>query len=104
MTIESVHALFLEQQDALSLADLVELSGLSEGELVDLVECGAFAPFDPNASSWTFSARCVVVARTAHRLREDFALDDTHALAVLLRFAQRIEELERQIEALRARR
>ena len=104
MTIESVHALFLEQIDAVSLTQLGELSGLSEGELVDLVECGALAPFDPASSSWTFSARCVVVARTAHRLREDFALDDTHALALLLRFVQRIEELERQIETLRARR
>jgi hypothetical protein len=46
----------------------------------------------------------VIVARTAQRLREDFALDDAHSVAVLLRFLQRIEALEREIETLRARR
>jgi len=103
MTIESVHAVFLDDAGELSLGTLVELSGLSEGELRDLVECGALAPFDASAASWTFSAQCVVVARTASRLREDFAIDDPHSLAVLVRFVQRIEALEREIEALRAR-
>ncbi len=104
MTIEWVHAVFLDETGVVSLEELTELSGLSEHELRDLVECGALAPFDVSAASWSFSAQCVVVARTAYRLREDFALDDTHSLAVLLRFVQRIEELERQIETLRARR
>jgi chaperone modulatory protein CbpM len=104
MTTEWVHAVLLEESEALSLAELTELSGLSEQELRDLVECGAIAPADVAAATWTFGAHCVVVARTAHRLREDFAIDDAHALAVLMRFVQRIEELEREIGALRARR
>lgn len=104
MTIESVHALFLDESGTVSLAQLTELSGLSEGELRDLVECGALAPFDVSAASWTFGSHCVIVARTAQRLREDFALDDPHSVAVLLRFLQRIEDLEREIETLRARR
>ncbi|MGZ8202643.1 MAG: chaperone modulator CbpM [Burkholderiales bacterium] len=104
MTIESVHALFLDETGAVSLAQLTELSGLSEDELRDLVECGALAPFDAGAPSWTFGARCVVVARNAYRLREDFALDDAHSLAVLVRLFQRIESLEREIDTLRARR
>jgi hypothetical protein len=43
----------------------------------------------------------VATARTARRLRDDFALDDAHAVALLLRFVQRIEELERELRALR---
>lgn len=104
MTTESVHAVFLDDVGEVSLGALIELSGLSEDELRDLVECGALAPSDTSARSWTFSAQCVVVARTASRLREDFALDDPHSLAVLVRFVQRIEALEREIETLRARR
>ncbi len=102
MTIEWVHAVFLDDAGALSLSQLTEMSGLNEAELRALVECGALVPRSAGAES--FDADCVVVARTAHRLREEFALDDAHSVAVLLRFVQRIEELEREIDALRARR
>lgn len=103
MTIETVHALVLDDAGVISLSQLTELSGLSEDELRALIECGALAPADATAPSWTFSARCVVVARTASRLREEFALDDMHSLSVVLRLVQRIAALEKEIEALRAR-
>jgi chaperone modulatory protein CbpM len=102
MSVEWVHAVYLADEGAVSLERLIEMSGLSESELRDLVECGALAPFDPRAEAWTFSAECIVTARTAHRLRDEFALDDVHSLAVLVRFVQRIEALEREIAALRA--
>ena len=104
MSIETSEALYLDQTGALSIGQLVELSGLSEDELRALVECGALSPRDESATSWTFSAHCIVVARTAYRLREDFALEDSHSLAVVLRFAQRIDMLERELRELRARR
>ncbi len=43
----------------------------------------------------------VVVARTAGRLRREFDLD-AHGLAVVMRFLARIEELEAELQALRA--
>jgi chaperone modulatory protein CbpM len=104
MTMERVHALFVDESGTVSLAQLTELSGLTEEELRDLVECGALAPDEADAPTWTFSAQCVLAARTAYRLRESFALEDTHSLALLLRLLQRIEALEREIESLRARR
>jgi chaperone modulatory protein CbpM len=97
--IESSTALFLDDTGAVSIAQLTEQSGLSEDEVRVLVECGALEPRDAAAPSWTFSSRCVVTARTARRLRDDFAFDDAHAVAVLLRFVQRIEELERELRA-----
>jgi hypothetical protein len=45
----------------------------------------------------------VVVARTARRLRDEFALDDSHALAVVLRLTQRIEALEAKLRGLALR-
>ena len=47
-------------------------------------------------------ASWVVVARTAGRLRRDFELD-AHSLSVVLRYVQRVEALEAELRALRAR-
>ena len=77
--VESTSALVLDERGTLSIAQLVEQSGLSEAELHVLVDCGALAPRDLRASTWLFSTRCVVTARTARRLRDDFAIDDVHA-------------------------
>ena len=102
MILESSSALVLDDSGVLSIAELVEQSGLSEPELDALVDCGALAPHDRAASAWTFSSRCIVTARMARRLRDDFALDDVHAVALMLRFAQRIEALERELHELQA--
>jgi|SRR5437763_6844835 len=102
MSIETVEAIYLEHSEQVTLVELAERSGLSEHELRELIECGAFTPVD--AATWTFESRSVVVARTAYRLREEFALDDTHALAVVLRLFQRIEALQAELRVTRARR
>ena len=94
--IESSTAIMLDDSGTLTIAELVERSGLSEDELSALVDCGAIEPREAG-TSWRFSSRCVVTARTARRLRDDFALDDTHALAILLRLMQRVEELEGEL-------
>ena len=104
MKFESTSALVLDESGALSIAQLVEQSGLSEADLQVLVECGALLPRDARASQWTFSSRCVVTARAARRLRDDFALDDVHALAVVLRFHERVAALEQELRRLRAMR
>ena len=101
MRIESSTAVFLDDSGAVSIAQLTEQSGLSEAEVQMLVECGALEPRDAAASGLRFSSGCVTTARMARRLRDDFALDDAHAVALMLRFVQRIEELERELRALR---
>ena len=102
--IESSAALLLDETGAVSVAQLLDQSGLSEAELQVLVDCGALEPRDVAASAFSFSSRCIVTARTARRLRDDFALDDVHAVAIVLRFMQRIETLERRLHELQARR
>jgi chaperone modulatory protein CbpM len=101
---EATSALVLDETGTISIAQLVEASGLSEADLQVLVECGALSPRDVRAPQWTFSAHCVVTAREARRLRDDFALDDVHALAIVVRFHERIDALEQELRRLRAMR
>jgi chaperone modulatory protein CbpM len=101
-TIETTTAIFLDDDGTVTTAQLVEQTGLTTDELDMLIDSGAIAPRDAAASTWTFSARCMVTARTARRLRDDFALDDAHAVAVLLRFMQRIDELEGELRRMRS--
>ena len=102
MKLDIAEALAMDEQGVLTMAQLVEVSDLSEAELRALVDYGALTPVDPTAPSWTFTATWIVVARTAGRLRRDFELD-AHSLSVVLRYAQRIEALEAELRAMRAR-
>lgn len=81
---------------------MVHASGLTETELAELVRYGALVPRDPAAAPWTFESRWLVVARHASRIRRDFDLDP-HGVSVVLSFAERIEALEAELRALRAR-
>ena len=102
MKIETVEATFLEHGEFVTLVELAEHSGLSEHELRELNECGVFGSGD--ATAVTFESRSIVIARTARRLREELALEDTHALAIVLRLFQRIEALQEALRMERARR
>ena len=102
MNLEPAEALNFNEWDVISFSQLIEISGLPESELRELVDYGALAPVDPQASSWTFSAVNVTVARTAGRLRNDLELD-THALSLVLGLVERIDALEKELRALRAR-
>jgi len=93
---------WLHERYELSLSQLCDLSGLSEAELRELVDCGAIAPADPLAREWTFSADRLVVARSAFRLRRDFDLD-FQGLALAVTLLERVRDLEQQLRALRAR-
>jgi chaperone modulatory protein CbpM len=102
VTGDLCEAHWLDISGRVPLRELAEVSGLSEAEVIELVEYGALTPSDATAAHWVFSVREVAVARTAHRLREEFALEP-HAIALLLAYLERIHELEAQLQALRAR-
>lgn len=101
MNIEICEALHIDERGELSFAQLIEYSGLPEGELRELVAYGALAPHDPTAASWSFDASALTVARTAQRLRHDFELD-ANAVSLLLTYVARIRNLEDELRALRA--
>ena len=96
-------ALCLDTMAEVTWAQLVAASGLPESELRELVCYGALVPRDADAATWVFEARWIAVARTASRIRNDFELD-AHAVSVVLGYIERIERLEAEIRALRAKR
>ena len=102
MKLELTEAVWLDERGAVTLLDLAECSGLSETELRELVDLGALAPVDADAREWNFTSRCIVAARTAGRLRNDFELD-TQGLALVLSLLERVQELENTLQRLNAR-
>jgi len=97
-----VEAVWLAEDQAFTLADLAELSGLSEAELRELVDYGAITPVNPDAPQWAFHGRCLVTVRAACRLRVSFDLDPNE-LALVISLLDRIHDLEAQLQSLRAR-
>jgi chaperone modulatory protein CbpM len=100
MNIET-EVLWLDEHRVVSLRELVDLSGLGESELLELVHSGAIPASDSSGAGYSFSAQVITVARTACRLRNDFELD-TRGLSVALRLLERVRDLEEEIARLRA--
>jgi chaperone modulatory protein CbpM len=100
MSVET-EVLWLDEHRVVSLHELIEFSGLSEQELLDLVHTGALPARDTGGGGYHFSARVITAARTACRLRDDFELD-TRGLSVALSLLERVRDLEEEIARLRA--
>lgn len=101
MQIESHNVLWLDATQPVSINDLVELSGLAEDEVCELVFAGALVPSNYPETPWTFSGDCVLTVRKASRLRDDLELDG-HALALTLRLLEQVRSLEVELVRLRA--
>lgn len=100
MRIEITEAMWLDARHPLTLAELAELSGLSQDDLRQLIELEALSPSN-DAAETMFGADCLDLARTACRLRDDLELD-AGALALVLRLLERIRGLEAEMRALQA--
>lgn len=101
MNAQVVEVGWLDARETLTAAELSRACGLSAAELDELIEYGAVSPIRRNESERIFSADCVLPLRAAGRLRQDFDLD-MFAVAILLGYLNRIEELEREVKSLRA--
>jgi chaperone modulatory protein CbpM len=101
MNAQAVEVGWLDSRETLSVAELSRVCGLSAAELDELVEYGALNPIHRNEPERSFSAECVAALRAAGRLRRDFDLD-LFAVAILMGYLNRIEELEREVKSLRA--
>lgn len=101
MNAQVVEVAWLDARETLTAGELSRVCGLSGAELDELIDYGALHPLPTKQAGRVFSADCVVPLRAAGRLRRDFDLD-LFAVALLLRYLNRIEELEREVKSLRA--
>jgi len=101
MQDKPVEAVWLAEDNEFSFPELVELSGLSEAELHELVDYGAITPVDPDSPQWVFKGRCLITVRAAYRLRASFELDP-HGIALVISLLDRIHGLEEELGSLRA--
>jgi chaperone modulatory protein CbpM len=93
---------WLETHPDITLPELAELSGLPAAELLTLTQYGVLQPVDAAAEEPSYSAVCVVTARTAFRLRRDLELN-TDGLALVLKLLEQMRGLETELDALKAR-
>jgi chaperone modulatory protein CbpM len=101
MRVELTQVVWFEEH-VVTLDELAELCALPMPLLEELVSAGAILPLDAEAGSPRFGAQALTAARAARRLRDDFELDPP-ALLLALGLLERVEELEKQLRALRAR-
>ncbi len=101
MKIEINEAEWVDEHQQFSLAELADLSGMPEAELRQLVDYATLTPIDSDTAEARFGAECLVTARMAQRLRNDFDLD-TSGLALALSLLERVHELEKRLQSLGA--
>lgn len=101
MNTEMTTAIWLDNDQAFSLTELSDLSGLSEPELNELVEYGVVKPVNPDAATLVFSGECLLAVRTAYRLRTHFDLE-LQGVALTVSLLERIRGLEMLVRSLRA--
>ena len=102
MQIEQTESLWLHVHYTFSLAQLSEMSGLTEVELREMVDYGILSPIDPEAEQWLFGADRLVTVRMAQRLSRDFDLDP-QGLALVVTLLDRVHALEAEVCELRAK-
>lgn len=90
-------AVWLEARSQVTLVELSRCSGFPEATLRELVEYGALSI----GEGGTFTGECVGRLRQAARLGEDLELE-TSAVALVVRFLERIESLEAEVRHLHA--
>jgi len=79
----------------LSVTEFTQVAGLSQGDVIELVEVGVLKPVGCSLNDWSFDSQAMTLARRLRRIRDDLELNlDVHALALGFRLLERITELE----------
>jgi len=100
MSIQITETIWLNQDELCALQHVAAVSGLSEADVMVLVETGVLAPVSGHGGSDMFYSECIVMARKARRLREDFELN-ADGVALVLNLLRRVDALESELVALR---
>lgn len=90
--------MWLDARLTVTAGELARMCGLSEADIGELVEYGSLATVEGGG----FTAELVTPLREAARLRARFDLD-LFTAGLLAQYLHRIEQLERELRALRGR-
>jgi chaperone modulatory protein CbpM len=101
MTTGTEAGFWMDTHTRLTLREIAESCGLTESVVQELVEYGALTPMGAQPGEWVFRAECVMSVRKAARLCNDLELE-TSAMALVVSFLERIQELEAQVRRLRS--
>lgn len=93
---------WLDESNACTAERFIELSGLSSTDLAELVAIGVIASVDCLIEVQCYQQSYVVTAMRAGPLRDDFELD-LHGMALAVTLMRRIEMLQQELAAARAR-
>ncbi|UCV16910.1 chaperone modulator CbpM [Quatrionicoccus australiensis] len=100
MSRQLSEAVWLNDTAVCDIEHLAEVSGLSIGEVNDLVDIGVIVPSGRPAGTLVFQLCQVLTVKRARRLRDDFQLDH-HGVALALTLIRRIGELQAELDVLR---
>jgi chaperone modulatory protein CbpM len=82
----------------LSIGQTAQLSGVSEADLLGLIEYGVLTASAPESEPRSFDIDCVMKLQRAALMRQDLALD-SHGFALALMFLNQITGLEAQLHS-----
>ncbi len=95
-------AIWLNSSDVCSFEHVVSVSGIEHDDLLELIDAGVIQPKGTERGSYVLHTECIVVARQARRLRDDFELN-RQGLALAMTLLDRVRKLEEQLDDLQAR-
>ena len=97
MAVRITESIWLNTQQTCTFEHILEVSGLSKQELNDLIDTGVIEPAQESSRTTLFQSQCIVLARRARRLRDDFELDMS-GVSLALKLLERIDELESRLK------
>ncbi len=92
--------IILDEHDVCSAQFLIEVSGLSNEEIDELIDNEVIVPVDGSSRSLSFPWFCIATAHRARRLRDDFELD-SHGMVLALKLLCRIDALQHELDSAR---
>lgn len=100
--MELTNPTWLNTSDVCTFEHVIQISGLQRHVLVELVETGIIAPTGDDQGSLLFHTECIVLARQARQLQDDFELDAA-GVVLAMNLLRRIRRLEARVDDLLAR-
>jgi chaperone modulatory protein CbpM len=86
------------EAERLSIGQIAQLSGVSEADLLGLIEYGVLTPNTPETDQQSFDISYVMKLQRAALMRQDLALDN-HGFALTMMFLNQITGLESQLHS-----